>query len=98
MILPGRWLLPITFIIIIIVIFLNHAFLSSSLVVVLAYTELKDIDNNIINSHGIMIIIHPISDNNNNILGNLAKQFEYTLDLDAKQIFPNDTIKNSIVT
>jgi hypothetical protein len=93
MILPGRWLLPITFIIII-VIFLNHAFLSSSLVVV-AYTELKDIDNNI-NSHGNIIIL-PISDNNNNILGNLAKQFEYTLDLDAKQIFPNDTIKQDIV-
>lgn len=93
MILPGRWLLPITFIIII-VIFLNHAFLSSSLVVV-AYTELKDIDNNI-NRHGNIIIL-PISDNNNNILGNLAKQFEYTLDLDAKQIFPNDTIKQDIV-
>lgn len=94
MILPGRWLLPITFIIII-VIFLNHAFLSSSLVVVVAYTELKDIDNNI-NRHGNIIIL-PISDNNNNILGNLAKQFEYTLDLDAKQIFPNDTIKQDIV-
>jgi hypothetical protein len=93
MILPGRWLLPITFIIII-VIFLNHAFLSSSLVVA-AYTELEDIDNNI-NSHGNIIIL-PISDNNNNILGNLAKQFEYTLDLDAKQIFPNDTIKQDIV-
>jgi hypothetical protein len=93
MILPGRWLLPITFIIII-VIFLNHAFLSSSLVVV-AYTELKDIDNNI-NRHGNIIILS-ISDNNNNILGNLAKQFEYTLDLDAKQIFPNDTIKQDIV-
>lgn len=93
MILPGRWLLPITFIIII-VIFLNHAFLSS-LVVVAAYTELKDIDNNI-NSHGNIIILR-ISDNNNNILGNLAKQFEYTLDLDAKQIFPSDTIKQDIV-
>ncbi len=93
MILPGRWLLPITFIIII-VIFLNHAFLSSSLVVA-AYTQLEDIDNNI-NSHGNIIIL-PISDNNNNILGNLAKQFEYTLDLDAKQIFPNDTIKQDIV-
>jgi hypothetical protein len=95
MILPWRWLLPITFIIII-VIFLNHAFLSSSLVVVVvAYTELKDIDNNI-NRHGNIIIL-PVSDNNNNILGNLAKQFEYTLDLDAKQIFPNDIIKQDIV-
>jgi len=94
MTLPGQWLLSIAFIIII-VIFLNHTFLSSSLAVV-AYTELKDIDNKI-NSHGNMMIILPISDNNNNILGNLAKQFEYTLDLDAKQIFPNDTIKQDIV-
>ena len=93
MTLPGQWLLSIAFIIII-VIFLNHTFLSSSLAVV-AYTELKDIDNKI-NSHGNMMIILPISDNNN-ILGNLAKQFEYTLDLDAKQIFPNDTIKQDIV-
>jgi hypothetical protein len=39
------------------------------------------------------------------ILGNLAKQFdsiskqfEYKIDLDGKQIFPNDTIKEDIVT
>jgi hypothetical protein len=45
----------------------------------------------------------PIADNN--IFGNLAKQsgsftkqFEYTVDLDGKQIFPNDTIKQDIVT
>jgi hypothetical protein len=42
---------------------------------------------------------------NNNIFGNLAKQFssltkqfEYTVDLEGKQIFPNDTIKQDIVT
>ena len=42
----------------------------------------------------------PEKDNNNNdnIFGNLAKQFEYTVDLDGKQIFPNDTIKQDIVT
>jgi hypothetical protein len=53
------------------------------------------------------------NDNNNkpsviladSILGNLAKQFdsiskqfEYKIDLDGKQIFPNDTIKEDIVT
>ena len=39
------------------------------------------------------------------ILGNIAKQFdsiskqfEYKIDLDGKQIFPNDTIKEDIVT
>jgi hypothetical protein len=48
-------------------------------------------------------IILPIVDNS--ILGDLAKQFgglskqfEYTVDLDGRQIFPNDTIKQSIVT
>jgi hypothetical protein len=46
----------------------------------------------------------PIADNNN-IFGNLAKQFssftkqfEYTVDLKGNQIFPNDTIKQDIVT
>ena len=29
---------------------------------------------------------------------NLAEQFEYTVDLSGKQIFPNDTIKQDIVT
>jgi hypothetical protein len=40
----------------------------------------------------------------NNILGNLAKQFdsltkrfEYTIDLDGNQIFSNDTVKHDIV-
>jgi hypothetical protein len=97
MTLPWQRFLSITFISIIII-FLNYAFLSSTLVVVAAaYAGPKDVDNNI-NSHGNMIIF-PISDsnNNNNILGNLAKQFEYTLDLDGKQIFPNDTIKQDIV-
>jgi len=41
----------------------------------------------------------------NNILENLAKQFgniagqfEYTVDLNERQIFPNDTLKEDIVT
>ena len=31
-------------------------------------------------------------------LGNMAKQFEYTVDLSGRQIFPNDTLKQNIVT
>ena len=44
--------------------------------------------------------ILPIADNNNNnnIFSSLSKQFEYTIDLDGKQIFLNDTIKQDIVT
>jgi hypothetical protein len=41
----------------------------------------------------------------NSILGNLAnqfgsltQQFEYTVNLDGKQVFPNDTIKQNILT
>ena len=30
--------------------------------------------------------------------GNIAKQFEYTVDLTGKQIFPNETLKQDIVT
>src|SRR6188472_887690 len=79
---------------IIIVIFSIPAFLPS---LVLSYIEPKDMDNSI-SSHD--NIIRPVADNNNNdnIFGNLAKQFEYTVDLDGKQIFPNDTIKQDIVT
>ncbi len=86
-------LLPIT-----IIIFSVHAFLPSLAAVVAAYTEPKDMQNmdNSINSHDSMMI-RPIAYNNNNIFGNLAKQFEYTFDLDGKQIFPNDTIKQDIV-
>lgn len=56
-----------------------------------AYTETKDMDKS--NHDNIL----PIADNNN-IFSNLAKQFEYTIDLDGKQIFPNDTIKQDIVS
>lgn len=42
---------------------------------------------------------------NNNIFENLAgefsnafKRFEYTVDLNAKEIFPNDTLKQDVVT
>ena len=82
-----RTVLSITIIIVSI-----YAFLPS---LVVAYTEPKDMDNSI-SSHDNIIL--PIADNNNNIFGNLAKQFEYTVDLDGKQIFPNDTIKQDIVT
>ena len=58
---------------------------------VVAYTETKDMDKSIVSHDNIL----PIADNN--IFGNLAKQFEYTVDLDGKQIFPNDTIKQDIV-
>jgi hypothetical protein len=30
--------------------------------------------------------------------GNISKQFEYTVDLTGKQIFPNETLKQDIVT
>jgi hypothetical protein len=83
---------------IIMIIFSIHAFLPS--LVVTAYTKpkegMQDIDNSI-GSHD-SIIISPIAYNNNNVFGNIAKQFEYTFDLDGKQIFPNDTIKQDIVT
>ncbi|MBV9177031.1 MAG: hypothetical protein JO297_08330 [Nitrososphaeraceae archaeon] len=80
-------LLPIT-IIIILSIYVFHPSL------VVAYRETKDMDKSVSNHDNIV----PIADNNNNIFSNLAKQFEYTLDLDGKQIFPNDTIKQDIVS
>jgi hypothetical protein len=81
-----------------IIIFSVHAFLPSLVAIVAAYTEPKYTQNmdDSINSHDSMMI-RPIAYNNNNIFGNLAKQFEYTFDLDGKQIFPNDTIKQDIV-
>ena len=39
-----------------------------------------------------------IFDNFAKQFGNLAKQFEYTVDLSGKQIFPNDILKQDIVT
>ena len=82
-----------------IIIFSAHAFLPSLVAVVAAYTEPKYMQNmdNSIKSHNSMIIRY-IAYNNINIFGNIAKQFEYTFDLDGKQIFPNDTIKQDIVT
>jgi hypothetical protein len=63
-----------------------------------SYTEGKDRGSHSNNP------LMPIADNNN-IFGNLAKQFssftkqfEYRVDLDGKQIFPNDIIKQDIVT
>ena len=37
-------------------------------------------------------------DNNNNIAFLFLDAFEYTFDIDGEQIFPNDTVKHSIVT
>ena len=81
----------------IIIMFSIHTF--SSLVE--AYAETIDMNNSYI--LGIHDNILTITDNS--LLGNLAKQFggltkqfEYTVNLDGKQIFPNDTIKQDIVT
>jgi hypothetical protein len=93
MILPS--LLSIT----IIAIFSIHALLPLSIVA--AYIEPKDMDNNnssSISSHNNIFSIADNNNNNNNILGSLSKQFDYTVDLDGKQIFPNDTVKQDIVT
>src|SRR5947209_8403571 len=72
-----------------------HSFLPS----LVAYTEPTDMDNSVSSHDNIL----PIADNNNfgNLakqFGNFSKQFEYSVDLDGKQIFPNDTIKQDIVT
>jgi hypothetical protein len=60
----------------------------------LIYADLEVLDNN-----------RPSVIQADSILGNLAKQFdsiskqfEYKIDLDGKQIFPNDRIKEDIVT
>jgi hypothetical protein len=68
-----------------------------SLAVVYRYAEEKD---NISHSNNHLVTIA-----DNDVFGNLAKQFdsftkqfEYKVDLDGKQIFPNDMIKQDIVT
>lgn len=83
----------------IIIMFSIHTF--SSLVAANAETETIDMNNSYI--LGIHDNILTITDNS--IIGNFAKQFggltkqfEYTVNLDGKQIFPNDTIKQDIVT
>jgi hypothetical protein len=49
-------------------------------------------------------LVTSIADNNNILenlakqFGNIARQFEYTVDLSGRQIFPNDTLKQDIVT
>jgi hypothetical protein len=64
------------------------------LAVAYGYAEEKDNINNLL-----------VTIANNDLFGNFAKQFdsftkqfEYTVDLDGKQIFPNDMIKQDIVT
>ena len=39
-----------------------------------------------------------LDNNNNNIAFFFLDAFEYTFDIDGEQIFPNDTVKHSIVT
>ena len=80
----------------IVIVFSVHNFRS----LVVAYTIPIDMENITTSIHKNVI---PVADSN--IFGNLAKQFggftkqfEYTVDLDGKQIFPNDTIKQNIVT
>ena len=80
-----------------IIMFSIHTF--SSLVA--AYAETIYMNNSYV--LGIHDNILTITDNS--LLGNLAKQFggltkqfEYTVNLDGKQIFPNDTIKQDIVS
>jgi hypothetical protein len=66
-----------------------------------AQSKTSNNDNNIASNYGVIVPIQ-----GNNILGNLAKQFgtltkqftEYTVNLDGKQIFRNETIKQNIVT
>jgi hypothetical protein len=64
----------------------------------LIYADLEVVNNNNDNIKPSVILA-------DGILGNLAKQFDsiskqfgYKIDLDGKQIFPNDTIKEDIVT
>jgi hypothetical protein len=52
-----------------------------------------------------MVVVVADNNNDNNIFENLAKQFssiskqfEYTINLSGKQIFPNDTLKEDIVS
>jgi hypothetical protein len=100
---PGKKTSPLylqgilTLIVCLIIILSTHTLPS----LVAAYTQTKHMDNIYVTSihDGILAVAH------NSILGNLAnqfgsltKQFEYTVNLDGKQIFPNDTIKQNIVT
>jgi hypothetical protein len=39
-----------------------------------------------------------LDNNNNNIASHSLDAFEYTFDIDGAQIFPNDTVKHSIVS
>jgi hypothetical protein len=50
----------------------------------------KDLETNTVDSN--------IFENFAKQFGNITKQFEYTVDLSGKQIFPNDTLKQDIVT
>ena len=68
---------------------------------VAAYTQTKHMDNFYVTSihDGILAVGHnSIFGDLANQFGSLTKQFEYTVNLDGNQIFPNETIKQNIVT
>jgi hypothetical protein len=100
---PGKKTSPLylqlilTLVVCIIIILSTHTLPS----LVAAYTQTKQMDNIYVTSihDGILAVAHnSILGNLANHFGNLTKQFEYTVNLDGKQIFPNDTIKQNIVT
>lgn len=61
-----------------------------------SYAEVKDRGSN--SNNPLVPVADNIFGNLEKQFGSLTKQFEYTVDLDGKQIFPNDTIKQDIVT
>jgi hypothetical protein len=100
---PGKKTSPLylqlilTLLVCIIIILSTHTLPS----LVAAYTQTKQMDNIYVTSihDGKLAVAHnSILGNLANQFGNLTKQFEYTVNLDGKQIFPNDTIKQNIVT
>ena len=74
---------------------IDHCQYHRSLIAAYAEEKAKRLDN----------ILLSVTYNNNDIFGNIAKQLgsfakqlEYSIDLDGKQIFPNDAVKQDIVT
>jgi hypothetical protein len=65
---------------------------------VLIYADLEVLNNNNDNNKPSVILADSILGNLAKQFDSISKQFEYKIDLDGKQIFPNDTIKEDIVT
>jgi len=63
----------------------------------ISYAEVKDRGSSS-NNPLVPIVDNNIFGNLTKQFGSITKQFEYTVDLDGKQIFPNDTVKQDIVT